>query len=313
MKKINVAVLMGGKSSERNISLLTGKEVMTHFGKDFRPKKYDAKTDLPKLAKDFNAKKIDVVFNALHGTDGEDGKIQGFLDTHGIPYTGSGTLASAMCFDKGVTKRIYCANGIPTPKALRVTREQWKAHKSDVLKSIKKKIGKRIVVKPNASGSSVGVSVLPKPTELEAAIKKAFREDKESILIEKAIKGRELTVGVLEQKNGLLALPVIEICPSGEWFDYKAKYSGKSKEICPAVIPDYIATFAQDLAMTAHEALRCSGYSRTDMIWSGDRVYALETNTLPGLTKMSLFPLSASAAGIEFSNLLAILTERAMK
>lgn len=304
---------MGGNSSERNISLLTGKEVMAHFGKEFIPKAYDAKTQLDALVKDFRAKKINVVFNALHGAEGEDGKIQGFLDTHGIPYTGSGALSSAMSFDKAITKRIYCANAIPTPKALRVTKDQWKKHRSSLLKSIKKKLGKKIVIKPNASGSSVGVAVLPKQTEIVKAIQRAFREDKKSILIEKAVRGRELTVGVLEQKNGLLALPVIEICPSNDFFDYKAKYSGKSKETCPAKIPDYIATFAQDLALHAHEALRCRGYSRTDFMWYRDQVYALETNTLPGLTKASLFPQAANVAGIAFSDLLALLIQQALE
>ncbi len=304
---------MGGKSSERKISLLTGKEVVSSLGPEFLPKKFDAKTDLEALVKAHKSKKIDVVFNALHGEEGEDGVIQGLLDTYGIPYTGSGLLASAMAFDKAVTKRIYCANGIPTPKALRVTKDQWKRHKASVLKSIKRKLGKKIVVKPNASGSSVGVTVLPASADIEKAIKKAFREDKNSILIEKAVPGRELTVGVLEQKKGLLALPVIEICPSNDFFDYKAKYSGKSKETCPAEIPDYIAHFAQDLAMSAHEALRCRGYSRTDFMWHGDQVYALETNTLPGLTKMSLFPQAADVAGIPFPTLLATLIRQAMK
>lgn len=312
-KPIKVAVLMGGTSNEREVSLMTGKEVMTHLGPEFLPKKYDAKTQLGKLVKDAEQKKIDVVFNALHGMEGEDGRIQGFLETHQIPYTGSQTLSSAMCFDKAVTKRIYCTNAIPTPKALRVNRVQWRKHKSTVLKTVKKRLGKHIVVKPNASGSSVGVTVLPKASEVESAIRKAFREDKESVLIEAAVRGRELTVGVLEQPKGLLALPVIEICPSNKWFDYKAKYSGKSKEVCPAEIPDYIATFAQDLALSAHESLRCSGYSRTDMIWAGDRVYALETNTLPGLTKMSLFPQAADVAGITFPELLSLLIKRAMK
>ncbi len=312
-KKIKVAVLMGGNSSERKISLLTGKEAMAHFGKEFLAKAYDAKTDLDALVKAYKAKKIDVVFNALHGAEGEDGKIQGFLDTNRIPYTGSGALSSAMAFDKAITKRIYCANAIPTPKALRVTREQWKKHKSSVLKSIKRKLGKKIAVKPNASGSSVGVTVLPKEKEVVKAIQKAFQEDKESIIIEKAVRGRELTVGILEQETGLLALPVIEICPSNDFFDYKAKYSGKSREICPALMPDCIARFAQDMALHAHESLRCRGYSRTDFMWCRDQVYALETNTLPGLTKTSLFPQAAEVAGVTFSDLLSKLIKRALK
>jgi D-alanine-D-alanine ligase len=292
---------------------MTGKEVVAHLDRDFRPVKYDAKFDLDNLVKDFKKKKIDVVFNALHGTDGEDGKIQGLFETYGIPYTGSGVLSSAMCFDKAVTKRIYCMSGIPSPKGLRLTKEQWKRHKVHLKKIIKKKLGNKIVVKPNASGSSVGVSVLPPLKDWEKAIQKAFREDKESVLIEEAVSGRELTVAVLEDKKGLLGLPVIEICASEKFFDYKAKYSGKSKEICPADIPDYIATHAQDLAMAAHKALRCSGYSRTEMIWHGGRIDVLETNTLPGLTKMSLFPQAAAAADIPFPKLLSQLITRALE
>jgi len=312
-KKIKVAVLMGGQSSERKISLLTGQEVMSYLGKTYLAKKYDAKTDLEKIAKDFKSKKIDVVFNALHGAEGEDGKVQGYLDTLDIPYTGSGALASAMAFDKAITKRIYCANALPTPQALRITKEQWKKHKTSILKTIKRKLGKKIVIKPNASGSSVGVTVLPKLTEVEKAIQKAFREDKKSILVEKAVSGRELTVGILEQKKGLLALPVIEICSNNDFFDYHAKYSGKSLETCPAEIPQYIARFAQDVALAAHEALRCRGYSRTDFIWHGDQVYALETNTLPGLTKESLFPQAAAVADIPFAELLETLITQALK
>ena len=215
-KKIKIGVLMGGDSNERKISLLTGAEVVLQLEKRFSSKTYDAKTDLSKLERDIKAKKIDVVFNALHGADGEDGVIQGFLETCKIAYTGSGVLASSMAFDKAITKRIYCANAIPTPKALYVTGEQWHMHKASVLKSIKRILGKRVAVKPNTSGSSVGISVLSKAEDITKAIRKAFREDKKSILIEKAIKGRELTVGVLEQEKGLLALPVIEICPNSE-------------------------------------------------------------------------------------------------
>lgn len=312
-KQIRVAVLLGGISSERSISLQSGREVLRQLPKAYIGKAYDPKKDLPKLFADAMAGKIDIAFNALHGPFGEDGRIRGFLDTLGIPATGSGVLASALAMDKAMAKRVYCSAGIPSPRAIQITKSDWKNHKKDLLKLISSDIQSPIVVKPNTSGSSVAISVRPMKASWGRAISKALKEDGESCLVEAFLSGRELTVPVLE-KNGLPeALPVIEIRTKREFFDYKAKYEGASDEICPAPIPDTVRAQAQQLALDAHTALGCSGYSRTDVIWHKDALFVLETNALPGLSKMSLLPQSAKVAGLSFSELIDRILQEGLR
>ena len=237
---------------------------------------------------------IDVAFIALHGPWGEDGKIQGVLETFGIPYTGSGVLASALAMDKVMAKSVLAANGIDVPLGVVVTRA-----------TDRPTIAPPAVVKPVENGSSVGVSMVDDPAGYPAAIAEALRYDRRA-LVEERITGIELTVGVIGPDDELFALPVIEIVPKRAFFDYRAKYdSGASDEICPARIPDAVAKRAQELAVRAHRALGCRAISRLDLIWSPvtDRMVALEVNTMPGMTANSLVPKAARVAGISFPDL----------
>lgn len=290
---IRVAVLLGGISNEREISLKSGRKIIQFLDKKrYRVTSYDPKTRLLNLIKDAKAGKIDVVFIGLHGIGGEDGSMQGMLDLLNVRYTGSGVLASALALDKAKTKAMYREHGIPTPPSLVV--------ESADLKRIRAKLGKRIVIKPNDDGSSVGVTVNPPQRKWKKLIETRIRKEG-SCLIESFRQGRELTVGVL----GTRALPVVEIRPKKAFFDYEAKYTpGMSEELCPAPIPTKIAKLAQALGLKAHKILGCAGYSRTDLIWSGHGLEVLETNTLPGMTATSLLPLAARTAGIPFPKLL---------
>ncbi len=237
---------------------------------------------------------IDVAFIALHGPWGEDGKIQGVLETFGIPYTGSGVLASALAMDKVMAKFVLAANGIDVPLGVVVTRA-----------TDRPAIAPPAVVKPVENGSSVGVTMVDDAAGYPAAIAEALRYDRRA-LVEERITGIELTVGVIGPDDLLQALPVIEIVPKRAFFDYRAKYdSGASDEICPARIPDPVAKRAQDLAIRAHRALGCRAISRLDLIWSPDtdRMVVLEVNTMPGMTANSLVPKAARVAGISFPDL----------
>jgi len=298
---IRVAVLLGGISNEREISLKSGRKIFAQLDrKKYRVTAYDTKSQLMRLIKYVKAGKIDVVFNGLHGKGGEDGSMQGLLDLLGVKYTGSGVLASALALDKAKTKAIYREHGIPTPPSLIVETAD--------LKRIKSKLGKQIVIKPNADGSSVGVSVNPPQSKWKKLIEARIKAEG-SCLIESFRQGRELTVGILGDK----ALPVVEIRPKNAFFDFEAKYTpGMSDELCPAPIPMKITKQAQALGLKAHLALGCGGYSRTDMIWSRHGLEVLETNTLPGMTATSLLPLAAKTAGIPFPKLLDLIIREAL-
>ena len=250
---------------------------------------------------------IDVAFIALHGPWGEDGKIQGVLETLGIPYTGSGVLASALAMDKVMAKTVLAAAGIDVPWGVVVTAA-----------TDRPAIRPPSVVKPVENGSSVGTSLVDDAADYPKAIAEALRYDRRA-LVEERISGIELTVGVLGLED-LEALPVIEIVPKRTFFDYRAKYdSGASEEICPARIPAEVAARAQDIALRAHRALGCRALSRTDLIWSpagpgqAERIVALEVNTMPGMTENSLVPKAARVAGIAFPELVERLVGWALE
>ncbi|MEP6694675.1 MAG: D-alanine--D-alanine ligase, partial [Chloroflexota bacterium] len=249
---------------------------------------------------------VDVVLLALHGTWGEDGRIQGLLDTIGIPYTGSGVLASALAMDKVMAKRVLASEGIDVPRGAVVTT----ATGDDLAKA--RAVGLPAFVKPVASGSSVGAAIVTKADQLAPAIADALRYD-DRAMVEELIGGTELTVAVIGNDE-LTPLPVIEIVTKREFFDYTAKYSaGESEEIVPARIPDDVARRAQEIAVRAHRALGCRGMSRTDLMLAGDRMVALEVNTIPGMTANSLLPKAARAAGIQFGDLLARFVDWALE
>jgi len=246
---------------------------------------------------------IDVVLIALYGTWGEDGRIQGLLDTIGIPYTGSGVLASALAMDKVAAKTMLAANGLDVPSGVVVTRPDDPAAASVPLP---------VFVKPVAQGSSVGAAIVEHPDELPRAIAEALRFDVRA-MVEELVRGTELTCAVIGNDE-LTALPVIEITTKRAFFDYSAKYDqGESEEIVPARIPPELARRVQDAAVLAHRALGCRGMSRTDFIASGDRLVALEVNTIPGMTANSLLPKAARAAGISFADLVERLVRWALE
>jgi len=215
---IKVAILMGGISNEREVSLSTGKTVAKHLDSNkFDPKFYDTKKDLLKLFSDISKKKIDICFIALHGKGGEDGSIQGILELLGVAYTGPGIMASAVSMDKIISKRLFIQERILTPKFIVIEGEKIN------FKEIKDKIGLPCVIKPSNSGSSVGVSIIKKEKEIKKGIETALKED-DKVIIEEYIRGKEITVGVLGNKNPK-ALSVVEIVPKTKFFDYQAKYN----------------------------------------------------------------------------------------
>ncbi len=306
---VSIALLCGGVSSERDVSLLGARVVKESFDPArYKITVYDTATDLPRLCQD--AANIDVAFILLHGKGGEDGSIQGLLDLLKIPYQGAGVTGSAVAMDKHLSKVIYRHAGIPTADWVYVTHDEPVSPDAVV-----KRLGLPLMVKPASQGSSVGMSKVADVSELEAAVSKALACDS-ACLIEPFLEGRELTGGVLGLDE-LKTLPIVEICPAEKYtfFDYEAKYQpGATKEICPAQITAEQAIAAQQLASMAHKALGLSGYSRTDIILAKDgSMYVLETNTIPGMTPTSLFPQAAAAAGINFSQLLEMLVQMALK
>ncbi|HSR36664.1 MAG TPA: D-alanine--D-alanine ligase [Desulfurivibrionaceae bacterium] len=306
--KIRVALLAGGKSGEREVSLAGAKEA----AKALDPQKYDVRrydpaTDLPKLAAE--ASEIDVAFILLHGPFGEDGTVQGFLDLLGIPYQGSGVLGSAMAMDKNIAKILYRNAGLPVA-AWAMARPEDVADPSRLLAAVQLPV----VVKPVRQGSSLGMSIVDQAAELPAALAKAFAFDPE-VMVEQFLAGREITGGVIGNAE-LTALPLVEIIPGEEFrfFDYQAKYQpGASREVCPAELDAELTAKAQQYALTAHRALNLRGYSRTDMIVVGRDIFVLETNTIPGMTPTSLLPQAAKAYGLGFAALLDRLLELAME
>lgn len=295
-----VLVLMGGGSSEREVSLLSGENVVKNLDKQ----KYEA---VPFILKENNENlweiakiKPDVVFIALHGTYGEDGSMQGSLELMGIPYTGSGVLASALGMNKIYFKKYIASENIQTAKCLTI-----KDYNADIPLKFP------YVVKPVNGGSSVGVSIINGEADKRTAFESAFKYDEEAI-VEEFIKGTEITCAVLGNDKPI-ALPIVEIIPKNEFFDYEAKYTeGKSEEIVPARLSGDLTEKVQEIAVKVHKLIGCRGFSRTDMIIKSDVPYVLEINTIPGLTPASLFPKAAAAAGISFPKLLDKIIQLAL-
>ena len=307
MTKLNVALLSGGISAEREVSINSGNQVYEALDKaKYDVTRYDPATDLGKLVA--NASGIDVALIVLHGPYGEDGTVQGLLDLLHIPYQGSGVLGSALAIDKWTSKRLYKEADIPIPSFQVLTQNE--ACDPEVLSE---KPGYPLVVKPRYGGSSIGTSLVQSPRQLPEALGRAF-EYGPHVIVEAYLQGTEIT-GCVFGNEDLQTLPIVEIVPgSGHaFFDYEAKYkAGATREICPARISDTLSGRAQSFAATAHRALCCRGYSRTDMIVHDDVIYVLETNTIPGMTPVSLFPLAAKTAGISFTKLLDRLIELAL-
>ena len=334
MKKIKVCVLLGGISTERNISLVTGKSILDNLDKnkyevcgidpiDFNTNKKEIIKNTPLLPnhkpiiEDLyksgyiipanrlfgeNPYRPDIFYIALHGKGGEDGAIQGMLETLNVKYTGSNVLASALAMNKIYTKKIFETSGIKTPKSININTE-----KPYNLCEIKKNISSYpIYVKANNQGSSIGISKIEKPEDLDSAILGISKFDN-LITIEEAITGTEITVPVIGND---IALPSIEIIPNNEkGYDLENKYTpGATNEICPARISTEMEQKVKKIAIKCHNALNCKGISRCDMIIDkNNEVYVLEVNTIPGMTPTSLVPLSAKTYGLKYSELLDII------
>ena len=308
MKKLTIALLSGGISSEREVSIASGDQVYDALDHNkYNVLRYDPKTDLQQLVTD--ASKIDAALIILHGPFGEDGTIQGLLDLLDIPYQGSGVLGSALGMNKVASKHLYEKAGLLVPPYMVLGQND--GFDED---ACTRSLGLPLVVKPVGSGSSVGISIVKSKDLLKNAVNEAFAQD-DQVLIEAYIDGIELTGGVIGNDQ-LEAFPLIEIVPdkSYAFFDYAAKYTaGATTEICPARIDDAMAQKAQQIAKTAHQALFCKGYSRTDMILKNRDIFVLETNTIPGMTATSLLPQAAGKAGFSFSRLLDRLIELSME
>jgi len=298
---------MGGRSSEREISIKTGKQISQALrGEGYEVKEIDPAGALVKDLKDFQP---DVVFIALHGKYGEDGTIQGLLELLGFPYTGPGVLSSALCMDKVIAKKVMCYEGIPTP-SFQVITEQLD---DGAMENLIKELGLPLVVKPSKQGSAIGVSIVRKTGELEKALTEALKYD-QAVLVEEYIDGTELTAAVLGTKNPRV-LPLIEIVSETEFYDFTAKYSpGMSHHIIPARISPEAARKVEELALRTYRAMDCRQLSRVDfMLNSEGEPFVLETNTIPGMTETSLFPESAKAAGISFTELVSLLADEAFE
>ena len=307
--KIKLALVCGGRSAEREVSLSGAEGVKNALDRDkYDVTVYDPKSDIPRIVAD--AGKIDVAFILLHGKYGEDGTIQGLFDMLDIPYQGSGVLGSALAMDKHLSKVVYRASGIPTPDW--ITLESSKDINPE---EIVRKLGLPLIVKPCTQGSSVGMARVDDASALGDALREAFKWDSR-VMAEAFTSGREITAGVIGNRE-LQALPLVEIIPGEKYdfFDMEAKYKpGATREVCPAEIDEEVAVRARNIGIMAHRALSLRGYSRTDMILAQDgTIKVLETNTIPGMTPTSLFPQAAAAAGMEFSSLLDRLIELALE
>lgn len=297
-----VAVLLGGKSAEREISLKTGEAVykaLINLG--YSAKKIDAAGPVISQLKEYQP---DVVFIALHGKYGEDGTIQGVVETLGFPYTGCGVLASALAMNKIYTKKILAYDGIPTADFMTVAREDISQDNiPKLLAKVREKIGYPLVVKAPTQGSSIGIYFISKEDELLEAIKNAFTYDP-VIMIEKFIAGTEVTISVLGNEQPF-ALPSLEIISKTGRYDYEAKYTkGLSEFIIPARIPEETDQLISQLAVKTYQTIGCQGFARVDFIIDeNNQPFVLEINTIPGMTETSLLPYAARAIGIEFPQL----------
>ena len=298
--KPKVAVLMGGPSSEREISLRSGRAVCDALlGSKYQPIEIDVVDEWEEILIKSNAS---VAFIALHGKFGDDGTVQAILEDIGIPYTGSGVVASRIAMDKIVSLKAFKKTGIPVPEYIVAKKPSYEVDMS--------RIGFPAVVKPSSQGSSIGLTIADDVSRLVRAMDIAYTFD-EYILIERFIKGDELTVGILDNEP----LPVIKIVPDRKFYDYKAKYvSGRTQYLVPAPIGPIYYKQAQELALAAHNALGLSDFSRVDMILSeSGRISVLEVNSIPGLTSTSLLPKSAAVVGLNFRDLCVKIIEMAVK
>lgn len=301
---LKIAVLCGGFSPEREVSLRSGQSVASALKEiGHETILVDLTRDhLPTLIPFLRSNSIDLVFIALHGPFGEDGTIQGMLELAGIPYTGSGVLASALAMNKIFSKTLFEYHGIPTPR--------WVPLSADSTFEPIFKIPYPLVIKPADQGSTIGVSIVRSNHDLPRAVQTAL-EYSDSLLVEEYIPGKELTVGILGDEP----LEVVEIKPSSGFYDYHSKYTkGATEYLTPAPIPFEVRQQIREIALRAHSVLGCTGGTRVDLrLDLQNRPFVLEINTIPGLTELSLLPKSAAAVGYDFTALVQRMTELALR
>jgi D-alanine-D-alanine ligase len=321
---LNVAIVCGGDSGEFDVSMKSGGQVLQHLDREkfvpylvvIRKKGWFCRIDGEEVEVDKDhfsllhhgkAIRLDVVFNAIHGTPGEDGKLQGYLDMMGIPYTSSGVTTSSLTFNKSFCKKVAASMGVKTANSVHLFRRTV-----DPVYAVWEEIAFPCFVKPNNGGSSVGMSKVNKAEELEEALRKAFHEDDE-VLVEDFISGRELTCGVVRTEGKVIAFPVTEIISKTDFFDYEAKYKeGLAEEVVPADIAGDIAEICKNTSIGLYEKLNCRGVVRFDYIYSNYAFYFLEVNTVPGLSEQSIVPKMARSHGWTMTELFTRMIEECL-
>lgn len=309
LKDKKIAVLMGGLSGEREVSLRSGTRVFNSLktqGYNVIAIDLNPKLDLLEALKNEN---VEVVYIMLHGRFGEDGAIQGLLELYGYPYTGSKVLASALGMNKVASKKVWQACGITTPKYFELDKD------SDLhpqIERIRKVFPLPLVVKPVSEGSSLGVSIVRDEKKLDDVITETVRKFKD-VFVEEFVAGQEITVGILGKGHDTKALPILELAPKTEFYDFEAKYTaGMTDFILPARLPKPVYERVQGIALEAHRAVGAHGFSRVDMIVTKDHVpFVHEINTIPGMTDRSDLPAEAAHAGISFDQLVVNILESA--
>jgi D-alanine-D-alanine ligase len=308
-----VAVLKGGRSLERAISLRSGAQVQDGLQRlGYEVSAIDVG---PQLVERLRSERPDAAFIALHGREGEDGTMQALLEAVGVPYTGSGPAACMRATDKALAKHLMGEAGIPTPHFHTLREASIKElGAAGVIEDVEVALGFPLVVKPAVGGSALGVKFAPDADALPASLVGAFSYDGK-ILLERYVAGRDLAVSVLDGENGPIALPVVEAVPrEEEFYDYESRYEiGMTTFVCPADLPERTTVEAQALAVRVYELLGCRGVARVDLMLDSDsgELWVLETNVVPGLTETSLLPQAADAAGIGFDELIERILQSA--
>jgi D-alanine-D-alanine ligase len=302
-----VAVLKGGRSLERQVSLRSGarvQEALERLGHQVIA--IDVGAD---IVQRLNADRPEIAFVALHGRDGEDGTVQELLEVMGIPYTGSGVSACIRAADKVLAKHAMRDRGIPTPDFFAFNETAFRAlGAAQALPAIEERLDFPIVVKPASQGSALGIKFARTPADVPAALIAAFSYDRK-VLLERYVHGRELAVSILEAAGEAVALPIVEALPEEEdFYDFESRYEiGRTRFVCPAELEEPLAMRANEIALDTYRLLGCAGFARVDLMLAhdSDELFVLETNTIPGLTETSLLPQAADAAGIGFDRLIA--------
>jgi len=309
-----IAVLKGGRSLERQVSLRSGARVqdaLERLGHDVLS--IDVGVD---LIRRLRAEPLDAAFVALHGRDGEDGTVQELLEILGLPYTGSGVLGCSRAVDKALAKHLMHEAGIPTPEFFAFTQTAFRElGAGEALPAIEERLRFPIVVKPSSQGSALGIKFAGTADDVPAALVAAFSYDAR-VVLERHVEGRDLAVSVLDGADGAEALPVVEAVPRSEdFYDFEARYEiGRTEFVCPADLPDTVAERARELALAVHSLLGLHAFSRVDLMLDADgELFVLEANPIPGLTDTSLLPQAAEAAGVDFDQLVARILELAFE